>query len=213
MQVGSQQPQQPPLLADVDHRDLDGPVQARAAVANAPQQIDRRLQHVIGGQHVVAKSLAAALDVPGQSHLLVAVEHGNLAHLHQVDADRIVDLVVVAGLFFGGLVPQTGLQFVVLPGLNVVALVVRQAGGFGLDGLRLGQFVLHGNLLAARGPADQGRRPFAMGLFGSQRLGWGFRHGRFLATREKGRQRLEQLPHVQGSSSGAKIRVGRHPSP
>ena len=82
------------------------------------QQADRRLQHVVGGQHVVAKSLAAALDVPGQSHLLVAVEHGNLAHLHQVDADRIVDLVVVAGLFFGGLVPQAGLQARRPPGLR-----------------------------------------------------------------------------------------------
>ena len=68
--------------------------------------------------------------------------------------------------------------------------------------LRLGQFVRARQRPRRPRSGGPGRRPFAMGLFGSQRLGRGFRHGRFLATRETGRQRLEQTAARPGKQFG-----------
>ena len=155
--VGTQQLQQPPLLAEVDHRDLDGAIQPRAAVANALQQAHRRLQHVIRRQHVVAETLAAALDVPGQDHLLLAVEHGNFAHLHQVDADRIVDLGVVAGLLFRGIF-RLGGQFLVGLGLQVDQVVVHEVGPFRLDGAVVWLLRGRGGVPAAGNSPPEGGR-------------------------------------------------------
>ena len=45
------------------------------------------------------KPAAAALDSPGHGQLLLAAEQRNLAHLHQVDSHRIVDPIVLAGVF------------------------------------------------------------------------------------------------------------------
>ncbi len=94
---GVEQAHDVPLLPQVGHRDLDRAVQPELAVADLLQQADGRLQNVVGGQHAVAEAPAAALDPLGGGDLFLAVEHGNLAHLHQVDPHRVVDLVVAAG--------------------------------------------------------------------------------------------------------------------
>ena len=118
LEVGREDLRQPLLLANVDHRDFDRAVQPRPAVADALQHVDGRVQHVVGGQHDVAEAAAGALDLLGGHDLFRPAEQGNLAHLHQVDADGVVDLVVVAGrLLAGGL--QVGVEFQLQVGLDL----------------------------------------------------------------------------------------------
>ena len=47
----------------------------------------------------IAEPAAAVVDALCHRHLLPPAEHGNLAHLHQVDAHRVVNLAVLAGRF------------------------------------------------------------------------------------------------------------------
>jgi len=96
VQVGRELPQEPPLLPDVDHRDLDGPIQAELPVANALQQPDRGVEHVVGGQDAVAEAASRPLDPLGRGDLLLARQERDFAHLHQVDPHGILDLVVFA---------------------------------------------------------------------------------------------------------------------
>ena len=93
-----------------------------------------------------------------------AAEHGNFAHLHQVDADRIVDLVVVAGQFFPAGVFQAGRQvrfrFLVLFPFEAAQVVVEH--------FRLVVQFFAGGILgtpAASPPADACRTRFLTVFF------------------------------------------------
>ena len=97
-QVRRKHLQQSRFLPDVDHRNLDRAIQSQSAVADVLQQTDGSLQNVVAGQHAIAKVAAATLDAAGHGHLFLAVEQGNLAHLHQVHPHRVVDPVVPAGV-------------------------------------------------------------------------------------------------------------------
>ena len=85
----------------VGYRYFHGAIQPQRTLADFLQQADRGLQDIVGAQHAVAEAPPAALDPLGGLDFLDAAEHGNLAHLHQVDADRVVDLVVAAGRLGG----------------------------------------------------------------------------------------------------------------
>ena len=94
--------------------------------------------------------------------LLGAAEHGNLAHLHQVDADRVVDLVVAAGqLLFAGV-----FQFVVRLLLIFREVVIHLVGQYVFGG-RLGA-------LAARGGGRPAGNRVLMSPYSRDWLAGGF---------------------------------------
>ena len=78
------------LLAGVGDRDFDRTVEAELASRDFFEGFDGALQDVVGGQHRVAIAEARFFDLLGRGDFLGPVEERNLAHLHQVHADRIV---------------------------------------------------------------------------------------------------------------------------
>ena len=85
LQVGREDPRQPLLLANVDHRDFHRAIQPRAAVADALQHVDGRVQHVVGGDGGVGQrdALHARMrDVP------LVPQWDALGHRRHVPADH-----------------------------------------------------------------------------------------------------------------------------
>ena len=158
--------QQPRFLLNVDHRNLDRAIQPEPVVADALQQADGRPQDVVAGQHAVPVAAAATLDLPGHRQFFPAAQHGNLAHLHQINPHRVVDPIILAGVFHVVFVGQRFVQFVVF----------RRFGGvleFFFVGNRLVEGLLDGRL---RKIVDRiGSK--AAGRLATDRSAHGFRHG------------------------------------
>jgi hypothetical protein len=91
-QVGRDSLECPLLFGGVRDRDFDRPVEPQLAVLNLFQKIDRALQHEVVCQQRAAEVGPRAFDALGRGDFPLAVEHRDLAHLHQVHADRVVDV-------------------------------------------------------------------------------------------------------------------------
>ncbi len=59
------------------------------------------MQHEVAGQHVVAKAGTGEFDLLRSRDFLLARQQGNLAHLHQIDADRIINAILGARFDLG----------------------------------------------------------------------------------------------------------------
>ncbi len=81
------------LGAGVGHRHLDRPVQSQLAVAHLLQCLYGTLQNKVGRQHAVAVTSSRLLDLLGRIDFLDSLQQRNLAHLHQVHANRIIRVV------------------------------------------------------------------------------------------------------------------------
>ena len=114
--------------------DLHRPVERQVAVVHLLEDLDRRLKAVVALEHLRAENLAGDFDLLGQGDFLLAGEQGDLAHLGEVHADRVVDPL---GRSLGqlGLEVQVDLLFV----LQLLSRLAGDGGGaLGLGGLRRG---------------------------------------------------------------------------
>ena len=89
-QVGGQAAENLVLLQLIGHRDLHGAIEGQFALVDAAQHLEGRLHHVVALQHLAAEPGPGELDLPGQGHFLLAAQQGDLAHLRQVHAHRII---------------------------------------------------------------------------------------------------------------------------
>ena len=80
------------LFGRVGHRDFDRAVEAQLAVLDLFQQVDRPLQHEVVAQQRAAEAGPRGFDRLGRGDFLLPIEHRDFAHLHQVHADRVVDV-------------------------------------------------------------------------------------------------------------------------
>ena len=91
-EIRSQQLDNPAFAAEIGHRDLDSPVEAKLAGVNPLQEVDRRVQDEIGRHHAVAKTQPRFFDTLRRGDFLFPAQERNLSHLHQIDTNGIVDL-------------------------------------------------------------------------------------------------------------------------
>ena len=126
-QVVRHPPQDLVLFQVLGDRHLDGAVEGELAVVDLLEDIDDQGQGEVALEHLAAEPLAGDLDPLGQVDFLLAGQEGDLAHLGQIHADRVVDpprdLVEVFGRELGFLVLQR------LLGEVVVGLVIEVARG------------------------------------------------------------------------------------
>ena len=85
------------LLIHVVHRHLDSIVQPDLTIAKGFQELDRRLQQVIGGQHATSIPGAAPLDAARQRDLRFPAQKRNGVNLRQVGFDCVRSLFVHHG--------------------------------------------------------------------------------------------------------------------
>ena len=82
------------LLADLRRRgDLQRAVEGEVALARTSSGSGRAAQREAGVEDLLAVPLAGHLDLLGEADLLLAGEQRDLAHLREVHADRVVDLL------------------------------------------------------------------------------------------------------------------------
>ncbi len=78
------------LFQLVGHRDLHRAVKRQVALVDPPQDLYRRLHDVVALQYLAAELGPRLFDLLRQRDLFPPREQGNLAHLRQVHAHRIV---------------------------------------------------------------------------------------------------------------------------
>ena len=83
--------------------DFHRPVEGKIAVVHLLENFNGALKAVIAFEHLGAENLAGDFDLLGQGNFLLAGEQGNLAHLGQIHAHRIVDAL-------GGSLGQFGFE-------------------------------------------------------------------------------------------------------
>ncbi len=107
-----------------------GAVEPQATVADFLQQAERPLKQVVARQHAVTKERARPFDRSGSGDLFTPREQWNLAHLHQIDSDRIVDVIVAPGLAGFVVVEvvrlEESLQFVGVIQIDELAIVIQR---------------------------------------------------------------------------------------
>ncbi len=114
------------LFQVLRQRHLDGAIEGQFAGVNALEGIDDLAQRSVAFEDFAAEALAGDFDLLGQGDFLLALEQGDLAHLRQVHAHRIVDapaviLVEEADVEFGAdLVVEHGAAALALLGLRLV---------------------------------------------------------------------------------------------
>ena len=84
------------LLEVLGLRDLHGAVEGKFAAVDALERLDDAAQGEIAFEDFAAEAAAGDFDLFGEVDFLVAAEQRDFAHLRQVHADRVVDLLAVA---------------------------------------------------------------------------------------------------------------------
>src|SRR5208282_1585670 len=134
LQVMRHPPQDLVLLEVFGNRDLDGPIEGEITLVDLLEHVDNQGQGEVALEHLAAELLAGALDLLGEVDLLFPGEQGNLAHLGQVHANRIVDpsrdVFEILGRELGFLVLE-GLLGQIVVGL-VIQITRGQQAGFRL---------------------------------------------------------------------------------
>ena len=94
----------------VGHTHFDGSVKSQASIADLFEKFGRSLEHEVGSEHPVAVMESGLFDMSSRQEFLLAGEQGDLAHLHQVHADRVLgridDAIVFGEEALGFLVGQ-----------------------------------------------------------------------------------------------------------
>jgi len=122
-------PQDLVLLEVLGDGDLHGAVEGELAGVDLLQDVDHEAQGVVALEDLAAEAAAGDLDPLGQLDLLVAGQEGDLAHLGQVHADRVVDPAgdLVLELLGAEVVVVGGLVDDLVVGVGVV-LAAEEAG-------------------------------------------------------------------------------------
>ena len=124
-------PQDLVLLEVLGDRDLDSPIEGEITLVDLLEHVDDQGQGEVALEHLAAELFAGDLDLLGEVDLLFPGEQGNLAHLGQVHANRIVDssrdVFEVLGRELGFLVLE-GLLGQVVVGLVIQISRGQQAG-------------------------------------------------------------------------------------
>jgi hypothetical protein len=144
-QVRAQDPHHATLFAHVRYGHFHGPIKTKATVLDPLGKSHGGLEDKVAGQHGMPEPPPGLFNPFGRLNFPFAGQQGNFSHLHQIDADRVVQLLFAILHFPGALklFQQVVIQqekVVVklfgegpsasLPGFGLCQLAVRISSGF-----------------------------------------------------------------------------------